>query len=362
MPNNKNQHFVPQFYLKNFSSDNKSISSFLLEAERMIPQVSIKDQCSKDYFYPDLEYEANLGRFEEQCRHIINDIVTERKSLFSKSDLFWLRAFTILQRSRTRHEAAIVRDSFENMREYLKSQRMGEDLKHFIEGYDNSERSAVTLMSATLKAGIEITGDLCCKVLKNVGKGAFLTSDDPVFMYNPFLETRGKMNYGLSAMGLILFLPLSERHAVILYDGGTYKVGQKKKHVVEFDNPRDLYWLNMLTVLNADKVVFFKQDTQSQLFLINLAKRAKSTGQGKRMKLEPLEAEDGRSELIHMYTENFYIGADFSFVKLLDKARNIHFGSTIRLTDYSRPFCNAWQMLQEQPHVKIPSMTYRPKK
>ena len=361
MPNNKNQHFVPQFYLRNFSSDRKSISSFLIEAERMIPRVSIKDQCSRDYFYPDLEYEHDLGRFEEQCRQIINEIVLGRKVSFTRSDLFWLRAFTILQRSRTRHEASIVKDSFQDFRDYMRSQRMGDDLKREIEGYVNSEKNTVALLASNLGPGIIMTSDISCKILKFVGEGAFLTSDDPVFMYNTFLESRGKMNYGLSAMGLILFLPLSDRYAVILYDGGIYKVGQKKKQVVEFDSPSDLYWMNMLTILNADKVVFFKQDTQNQQHLTDLVRRAKSTGQSKEMKLESLEAVDGRSELIHMYAENFYIGAGFSFVKLLDKARGIRFGSTIRMTDYSRPFCNTLLMMQKQPHIKVPSMTYRPK-
>ena len=361
MPRNKNQHFVPQFYLKNFSTDKKSIASFLIEDEKLLPCVSIKNQCSKSYFYPDLEYEKNLGRFEEKCRSLINEIVSGRKESFTPNDMFWLRAFTILQKLRTRHEAHVVRNAFEDIRQYLRSEKMDEKLKRTIEGFENSERDAVTILSMSFKTEMEMTKDLCCKILTYGGKGSFLTSDDPVFMYNPFLENRGKMSYGLAALGVILFLPMSDRHAVILYDGNVYKIGQKKKQVAEFDNPDDLNWLNILTVLNADKSVFFKQGTFRLPSLTDLVRKAKSTGQSKGMKQEILEAEDGRSELIHSYTENFNIGARFSFIKILDKAKSIDFGSTISVSDYSRSYCNTRSMLQELPPSMIAPMTYRRK-
>ena len=362
MPRNKNQHFVPQFYLKSFSTDKKSIASFLIEAENLLSCVSIKNQCSKDYFYPDLEYEKNLGKFEERCRGVINEVVSGRKESFTRDDMFWLRAFTVLQKSRTLHEAHVVRNAFEDIRQYLRSEKMDDKLKSTVEGFENSERDAVAILSMSFKTGMAMTGDLCCKILTYDGKGSFLTSDDPVFMYNPFLESRGKMSYGVAALGVILFLPLSDRHAVVLYDGNIYKIGQKKKQVVVFDNPDDLYWLNLLTVLNAEKSVFFKPGTFDQPSLTDLVRKAKSTGQSKGMKQEVLEAEDGRSELIHSYTENFNIGARFSFIKTLDKARSIEFGSTISVTDYTRPYCNTLSMLQERPPAKIAPMTYRRKK
>lgn len=64
MPNNKNQHFVPQFFLKNFSADKKSISMCLKENAMLYSNVSIRNQCSKSYFYPDQEYEKELSMFE----------------------------------------------------------------------------------------------------------------------------------------------------------------------------------------------------------------------------------------------------------------------------------------------------------
>ena len=364
MPQNKNQHYVPRFYLRNFSLDGANISSFLIESEKSLPNVSITNQCSKDYFYPNLQYEQNLGKFEEQCSTIIDDIVSDQKTTtLSKKDSFWLRAFTILQKSRTLHQARILKDSFNDIIEYLRSSGMTEEMKSQIEGYDNSYRSAAALLANTFRTGMEISSDLCCKVLSFTCRGALLTSDDPVVMYNPFLEGRGKLSYGLAAMGLVLFLPLSDRHAVVLYDGDTYKIGQRKERIVELSNPDDIGWLNLLTILNADKAVYFKPGTKDPYSLALLTKRAKAIGQSKGTKFMPLEAKDGNSELLYSREENFYIGAKFSFLKTIDKAKSIRFGDTIGAMDYSRPFCNAWLMSQpQQPPSKIPEMSYRPKK
>ena len=55
MPSNKNQHFVPQLLLRNFSSDSgkskNSINTYIIKNKKFIENVSIKSQCSKNYFY-----------------------------------------------------------------------------------------------------------------------------------------------------------------------------------------------------------------------------------------------------------------------------------------------------------------------
>src|SRR5260370_2780664 len=47
----KSQHFVPQHYLRGFSSDGRSVPLCHLKSGQIVPKASIKDQCSRDYFY-----------------------------------------------------------------------------------------------------------------------------------------------------------------------------------------------------------------------------------------------------------------------------------------------------------------------
>lgn len=53
MPSKKNQHFVPRFYLKNFSNDKKKnfIGLFNIDSEVHIENAKLKTQASRDYFY-----------------------------------------------------------------------------------------------------------------------------------------------------------------------------------------------------------------------------------------------------------------------------------------------------------------------
>jgi len=53
MAEKKNQHFVPKVHLKNFATDDrkKQITIWLPKQDRVISGASIRDQCSKSYFY-----------------------------------------------------------------------------------------------------------------------------------------------------------------------------------------------------------------------------------------------------------------------------------------------------------------------
>ena len=67
---NKNQHFVPKLLLKNFSSDSSKsknrINTYILKSKKFIENVSIKSQCSKNFFYGEnLIIEKNYKNMKE---------------------------------------------------------------------------------------------------------------------------------------------------------------------------------------------------------------------------------------------------------------------------------------------------------
>ena len=51
MADYKNQHYIPQFYLRGFSSNEKQISLFNFKRQKFVDGASIADQCSKKDFY-----------------------------------------------------------------------------------------------------------------------------------------------------------------------------------------------------------------------------------------------------------------------------------------------------------------------
>ena len=257
MPNNKNQHYVPQFLLKNFSSDKKSISMCLKESGRILDNVSIRDQCSKPYFYPDQDYEKALGQFEGKCHMTIEKVLSNRFQALTQSDFRVLKSFLLLQKVRTLHEVRGFREGIAQVMQYVGSLGPSEDLKKWLDSYDNSEKNVVKMMMANFKDALEITADLRCKVIINKGAGSFITSDDPVIEYNPLLEPFKITNYGLAAIGILLMLPISPKAAIVVFDGGFYKIGSQKQNVIMFNNATDLSWINILTVLHADKAIYY---------------------------------------------------------------------------------------------------------
>ena len=77
MPEKKRQHYVPQFYLRNFSNHHgRSICVFSLDSERIIAVGSLKGKAQKDYFYGrDGAVEDTLGKVEGAASEIISQIV-----------------------------------------------------------------------------------------------------------------------------------------------------------------------------------------------------------------------------------------------------------------------------------------------
>jgi len=47
----KNQHYVPQFYLRSFSNDSRSIGLWFASQDRIIMNASISNMASKSYLY-----------------------------------------------------------------------------------------------------------------------------------------------------------------------------------------------------------------------------------------------------------------------------------------------------------------------
>jgi hypothetical protein len=81
MPEKKNQHFVPRFYLKKFSlqSQEKRIGVFNISSLKFIKSAKLYEQASKNYFYGcDLKIENTLQQLETESAKIINSIVNKQ--------------------------------------------------------------------------------------------------------------------------------------------------------------------------------------------------------------------------------------------------------------------------------------------
>ena len=74
MSAHKNHHFVPQFYLRRFSPDGRSVATLILNEIRVVEKASIRNQCQKEYFY-------GKGAAEEGFQLLEGDIATVLRTM-----------------------------------------------------------------------------------------------------------------------------------------------------------------------------------------------------------------------------------------------------------------------------------------
>lgn len=207
MPDNKSHHYVPRFYLRNFSQSGKNVDLFNVDSQRLIKNAPIKGQCCRDYFYgKNPDNEKSLSSVEGQVAELFR-LISEQVRLphyFTAGHL--LLCFHIAtQASRTQYAADVVNAMADGMmREILKHDpSITPDMLAQVKfGYDDP--AVISMGHATV--GFPLLMDLECRVLLAPQGTEFITSDNPVVMYNQFMlwRTDGS-NTGMASKGLQIF-------------------------------------------------------------------------------------------------------------------------------------------------------------
>jgi hypothetical protein len=259
----KNQHYIPKFYLKNFSYQNnkKQIGIFNLKSSFFYQRSKLKSQGSKNFFYGyDGVIEDWLSEIEGHLATFIRDINESLKPPKKHSEKhIELLAFINLTYLRNPVQIENIKASREQVKKRLLELDPTVDVNKFIP--EVSHESAIDTALSGVKDAIENTSDLAFKLLINKTSIPFISSDFPIVKYNQFLEERkwqhGKTGLGL--MGLQIFVPINPELIIILYDSETYKVGTKKSDTLEITSRKDVDQFNSLQILNCIETVFFNE-------------------------------------------------------------------------------------------------------
>ena len=347
MPNNKNQHIVPQFYQRLFSNDGKTIGIYVIHLRKSVKPPSIKKTASEDYFYDDKvsiesgnqTIEATLGIIEAGASVAIKELIQDGGKLLSPKDHQFLYSFIGLQILRTKPYAnrtkqvldsclkelnLQIRDRFPNS-EFVfigKPQPHKESLKH---------AAAINLSLL----------DLRYKVLEiSIPETFFLTSDNPVSQFNIFLYSHNIYNHGPALIGSLIFLPLSPLKGILLYDSQIYKIGTRKSNIVQIRQKSDVESLNLLTCLNAHEVLLYNPTNQPYFCFSNLIERVSTLRDAERKKHKPIYVSGTENDFA--YIPQMDIKTELSFVKVLDKARSYQLQNIIWDSILIRPTCQLY--------------------
>lgn len=186
MPHNKKHHYVPKFFLRNFSDDRKSIGIYNIPSRRVIPNGNLDNQCYRDYFYgkqPAIEHA--LGGIEGAAAEVIKRCLLEKETCPPRlsPDHIVLSHFLVLQASRTTYEAEAVNEATDKFFKTVYRDQIG-DVSNCAIGYQEPVLLQLKLASEV----VPIVYDLQLKLLRNETPISFVASDHPVVRHNQYYE------------------------------------------------------------------------------------------------------------------------------------------------------------------------------
>lgn len=270
----KNQHYVPQFYQRFFSSDGKVTGAYVLEHKKIVAAAPIKNQASGDYFYsPNMKIEEALTSLEGLASTAINKLIVNPKEKLADEDAMALYVFAMIQFGRTKAFAdkmanhadvsgtTMLKQYVQAMRKTAKASEVKDITDEILEGVSIKLDEPGLHSLGIISQMMDVLADLqpYAKILINKTKKPFVTSDNPACLYDQHFERIGGLDYAMGSCGIQLYLPLTPNMAILYYDSECYKVGEKKKRYVEISQESDVMELNKLVACYADKVLLFKQ-------------------------------------------------------------------------------------------------------
>jgi hypothetical protein len=217
---NKNQHFVPRCYLRQFTIDeaDRAINLYNIDRDLFIPDAPVRSQCSGDYFYgKDPLLEEAMQSIERPYGGIAKEILEPGYHLTDQHREF-LKLFWLLQYLRT--EAA-------SKRAVEMSEAMASAIDKSQEDFRLQIRDAIQMAMRAFTELMKTVSDLKVCLIRNRSNTPFVTSDDPAVLTNRwYLQSAPNtgLSFGLRNAGDLLLLPISSTVLCLGYDGDVYSV------------------------------------------------------------------------------------------------------------------------------------------
>lgn len=267
----KNQHYVPQFHLRQWSLDGKLVSLYNKKRQLFVDnKASIKNIASENYLYDkDGTMENLFSKLEAYIAPICKKII-ESESLenLTYEELDALYFHIIMCNERT---AAAGEDHEELIKTIVEtSMKMYHAHGRHLNIDADTIRDKFTVQfpcNIAIKNAFKyypLIKDLKISLIKNSSNVEFLTSDYPTIKYNLWSLTRKLYSgWGMSSVGIMYILPISPRFALIAYDPVVYNIKNLVKNKVLISKHSQINEINKLMILNANQNLFFSPNITS---------------------------------------------------------------------------------------------------
>jgi hypothetical protein len=195
-------------------------------------------------------------------------------------------------------------------------------------------KNAPAVMLGYTMRSSKLMGDMAFKILINETKKPFIISDNPVVLYNQFLEKRNKIgsNIGFICKGLQIFMPVSPDICLIFYDDNVYNAGSLNKREIIVKEEEDINRINGLQLCKAENHLYFNESIDESY--INMLKNTyskyrKSAKSTLKQFMPNVQNPERPAGLLMVYREDIRIGLKLSFISETEHAKNYVMGLQI---------------------------------
>ncbi len=248
----KNQHYVPQFLLRNFAGMEGNIIWCYDKMYHKIEPRSISRVASSRHFYDLVPGKANysleqpLSEVETWAAPIISRLIEHREiQTLTQEEKYKLALFIAIQDQRTVSNLTNLSGAFEQLAEKLKDWFQEGDTRGAL-GDERLTWRSIIMGSADFAEELLLKNWMLLEC-----DNALFSSDHPVNKYNPYSNPhRGTLGY--RSEGIQMYLPLSPSVALAFFCEKKYR-GLPLRSSLSNDN---ILFQNSLQVRWADRFIF----------------------------------------------------------------------------------------------------------
>ncbi len=273
MAENKNQHFVPEFYFKFFSEDDETIRGYFLKSKKHY-KGHFSNQASKNYFYSqNTEIEKSFSPIEGRFNAVLKKII-ETDSFLGMKDLDYLEMlrFISFQYSRTEYSKKRANDFIDKFYDNAIKPLMKSN-KELMSKVSEEDVDKTRLIYPAgfllgiiyaLESNILLT-DLVPILILNKTKEEFIFSDNPIVFYNLIYRDPSHSFEGIQSPGLLVFCPISPKHCIFLYDPEYYNIKCDEDNSFNLKNEQDIFNINKLQFHKSLLNIYYKSEESKKV-------------------------------------------------------------------------------------------------
>lgn len=219
-----NQHYVPQFLLRNFHNQNEKIYVFDKHTKKTFETIVRNVAAERNYynFSSDgvtFSLEAPLSKVEGEARSLIDLIIkNEKLGVLTEDDCSLLALFISIQHfrgPRMRSDQEVIAQALlERFGDTPEGRIMIE--KEWPVGKENAKNFAIHFVATAAHKHIPFFLNKNWILFKCMGAQNFVISDTPVVLFNDN-DFGPYGNLGLAVRGIRIFFPISSKFALGFY-------------------------------------------------------------------------------------------------------------------------------------------------